>query len=100
LAGIGVVAVVATIAAGYIVLPAAAWAFVRLLTSLLNASVWFASALGSGEDGWTIARSVARAAARSLITPRASAVIAVLVLLGAASLFGLQRLLGAEEERK
>jgi hypothetical protein len=98
--GIGVVVVAATIVAGYIVLPAAAWGFLRLLTAILSACIWLASALVSGEDGWTIVRSVARAAALSLITPRVSGIIALLVLLGAASLYGLQRLLGIEEEEE
>lgn len=98
MAGMGVVAVVATVAAGYFVLPAVAWACVRSLTWTLNASVSFAAALGSGEDAWTIVTSVARAAARTLVTPKVSAAIALLVLLGAVALFGLQRLLGSEEE--
>jgi hypothetical protein len=100
LVGIGVIAIVAILAAGYIVLPAAAWGFVRLLTGILSASIWFASVLGSGEDSWTIASSVVSAGTQLFVTPRVSGILALLVLLGAASLFGLQRLLGTEEEKK
>jgi hypothetical protein len=98
LAGIGVIAVVATIAAGYVLLPLAVRGFVRLLTLTLNASVWFAAALGSGNDAWTIASAVGRAGASALVTPQISAIIAGLVLIGAVALFGLQRLLGTEED--
>lgn len=88
----------ATIAVAYFVLPLAVWASVRLLTLTLNAAVWFAAALGSGADVWTIVTAVGRAVAGTLVTPQASAIVAALVLIGALALFGLQRLLGSEEE--
>ena len=98
LAGIGIVSVVATIEAAYFLLPIAAWAFVRLLTLTLNGSVWLAAAFSSGTDGWTILATVGRAAAGALTTPQASGAIAALVVVGALALFGLQRLLGSEED--
>jgi hypothetical protein len=88
------------VAAGtaYFLLPVAAWAFVRALTVTLNGSVWVAAAIGSGADGWTIVRTVANAAGEALATPQASGGIAALVIVGALALFGLQRLLGSEED--
>jgi hypothetical protein len=88
----------AAIAAGYIALPLAAWAIVRLFTSTLNASVWFAAALSSGSDTWTIVTTIGRAAVGALTTPFATGIIAALVFIGAVALFGLQRLLGTEED--
>jgi hypothetical protein len=98
LAGIGVVAVTAIVATAYLVLPIAAWAFVRALTMTLNGCIWLAASISSGTDGWTIVQTVARAAAGTLITPQVSGAIVALVVLGAIALFGLQRLLGSEED--
>lgn len=98
LAGLAVVVVMTTIAAGYVVLPLAAWGFIRLLVATLNASIWFAAAISSGSDVWTIAGTIGRAAAGALTTPLASGVIVALVAVGALALFGLQRLLGTEED--
>ena len=86
------------VAAAYLVLPIAAWAFVRALTSTLNGSIWLAASISSGSDAWTILGTVGRAAAGTLGTPQASGIIALLVVVGALALFGLQRLLGSEEE--
>jgi ABC-type dipeptide/oligopeptide/nickel transport system permease subunit len=88
---------VATIAAGYFVLPIAVWAFVRALTLTLNAAVWCAAAIGSGTDTWTIVTTIIRAAAEALATPAASGIIGALVVVSAAAFFGIQRLLGSEE---
>ena len=86
------------IGAAYVVLPIAAWAFVHALTATLNGSVWLAAAIGSGADAWTIVRTVGNAAADTMATPQASGGIAVLVVVGALALFGLQRLLGSGED--
>src|SRR6476660_6673122 len=98
LAGIGVVAVVSTVAGAYLLLPAAVRLFVRSLMLVVNGSVWLAASLSSGTDGWTIATTVGRAAASTLSTPQVSGFIAVLVLVGGIAVYGLQRLLGTEEE--
>jgi hypothetical protein len=98
LAGIGVVAVLATVATAYLLLPIAAWAFVRALTITLNGCVWLAAAITSGADGWTIISTIARAAAGAFMTPQVSGTILALVAVGALALFGLQRLLGSEED--
>jgi hypothetical protein len=98
LAGIGVVAVVSTVAGAYLLLPTAVRLFVRSLMFIVNGSVWLAASLSSGTDGWTIATTVGRAAASTLGTPQVSGFIAVLVLVGGIAVYGLQRLLGSEEE--
>ena len=98
LAGIGIVAVVSTVALAYLLLPAAVRLFVRSLMATVNGSVWLAASLSSGTDGWTIATTVGRAAASALSTPQVSGLIAALVLVGGIALYGLQRLLGSEEE--
>ena len=92
------VAVTAIVATAYLVLPIAAWAFVRALTMTLNGCIWLAASISSGTDGWTIVQTVARAAAGTLVTPQVSGAIVALVVLGAIALFGLQRLLGSEED--
>ena len=57
-----------------------------------------AASIGSGSSTWTILTTVGRAAAAAIVTPRALAVIAGLVLVSVVALYGLQRLLGYEEE--
>jgi hypothetical protein len=89
---------VVAIGAGYVLLPIVAWGFVRALTLTLNGSVWLAAAIGSGADAWTIVKTVGNAAANAMATPQASGGIAALVVVGALALFGLQRLLGSEED--
>ena len=97
-AGIGLVLVTAFLAAGYVVLPTVAWIFVRGLTLTLNGSVWIAASLSSGVGAGTIVATMVRAAFAALATPAASGVVAGLILVGAVAMFGLQRLLGSEEE--
>jgi hypothetical protein len=97
LAGIAMTAIMAILAAAYLLLPAAAWLVVRTLTLTLNGCVWMAASLSSGADGWTIVTTIGRAAADAMTTPEASGVIAALVVVGALAIYGLQRLLGSEE---
>jgi hypothetical protein len=97
-AGVGIVVVAAIFAGGYVVLPTVAWGFVRGLTLALNGSVWIAASLSSGVDAGTIVATIVRAAFAALTTPAASGVVAGLILVGAVAMFGLQRLLGSEEE--
>jgi hypothetical protein len=96
--GVGMLLVTAILAAGYVVLPTMAWAFVRGLTLTLNGSVWVAASLSSGVGAGTIAATIVRAAFAALATPAASGLVAGLILVGAVAMFGLQRLLGSEEE--
>src|SRR5262249_13154922 len=98
LAGIGIVAVVSTVAGAYLLLPAAGRLVVRSLTLIVTGWVWLAGWLRWGTDGWTIATTVGRAAASVLSTPQVTGFVAVLVLVGGLAVYGLQRLLGSEEE--
>ena len=98
LAGIGVVAITAILAGGYLLLPIAGWAFVRALTMTLNGCIWLAASISSGTDAWTIVQTVGKAAAGAFVTPQVSGAIVLLVVVGALALFGLQRLLGSEED--
>jgi hypothetical protein len=98
LAGLAIVAVTAGIAAAFVVLPLIVQGFVRGVGAMVNASLWVATSIGSGTDVWTIAATVGQAAAAALVAPRALAGIAALVLVSAVALYGLQRLLGYEEE--
>jgi hypothetical protein len=85
-------------AAGYALLPLVVRAFIRGLELTVNACVWFAASLSAGADAWTILRTVGRAAGSALVSPRAFVVVGGLVLIGVLALYGLQRLLGSEEE--
>jgi hypothetical protein len=98
LAGVGIVTVVMTVAAAYFLLPFAAWAVVRMLTWTLNGSVEVAAAFGSGTDVWTIVTTLAWAVGRAVTTPQVSGAIALLLVVGGVAMFGLQRLLGSEED--
>ena len=96
----GVIAVAAILATAYLLLPMAAWAFVRGLTLTVNGCIWLAASISSGEDTWTIVRTMAGAVATTFVTPQVSGLIIALVVVGAVAIFGLQRLLGSEEESR
>jgi hypothetical protein len=64
----------------------------------VNASVWLAASLSAGADSWTILTTIGRAMGNALASPQAFMIIGGLVLAGAVALYGLQRLLGSEEE--
>lgn len=94
------VAIAATVATAYVLLPVAVWAFARVLTLTLNGCVWLAASISSGTDVWTILQTVGRATLGTLGTPQVSGVIAALIVVGALALFGLQRLLASEEDAR
>ena len=98
LAGLALVGVVIPIAAAFLLLPLMVQGFVRAINGTVNASLWVAASIGSGSSAWTIFTTVGRAAAAAIVTPRALAAIAGLVLVSVVALYGLQRLLGYEEE--
>jgi hypothetical protein len=98
LAAIAVVAVLTSLAAGPLVLPYVMWALVRGMDATLNSSVWFAATVGTGMDAWSITGTVGRAIGSTLLAPEALAIGGVLVAVAALALYGLQRLLGIEEE--
>lgn len=98
LAGAGLISVVASAAALYLLLPLVARAFVRALTLTVSGCVWLAASMSSGADPWTIAAAVLRAAGGALATRQASGALLGLVVLGALAFYWLQRLLGSDEE--
>lgn len=98
LTGFAIATVAAIAAAGYFLLPLVVRAFVRGLEITVNACVWFAGSLSAGADAWTILSTIGRAVGSVLTSPEAFAVAGGLVLAGALALYGLQRLLGSEEE--
>ena len=98
LAGLAIVGVVAPIAAAFLLLPLIVQGFVRAINGTVNASLWVAASLGSGSSAWSLFATVGRAGAAAIVSPRALAVIAGLVLVSVVALYGLQRLLGYEEE--
>jgi hypothetical protein len=98
LAGLAIVGVLATVAAVFLLMPLMVQGFVRAINGTVNASLWVAASLGSGTSAWTIVSTLGRAAAAAIVTPRALAAIAGLVLVSVVALYGLQRLLGYEEE--
>ena len=91
-------AITGILAGGYLLLPIAGWAFVRALTMTLNGCMWLAASISSGTDAWTIVQTIGRAAAGAFVTPQVSGGIVLLVVVGGLALFGLQRLLGSEED--
>jgi hypothetical protein len=97
-AGLWVLALVLSAAAAVFALPLAIRGIVRGLQLFLAGAVWLAASFGTGADASTIVLAVAGAAGRALLTTRALAVMGGLVLISALALYGLQRLLGLEEE--
>jgi hypothetical protein len=100
LTGFVIVSVAVFAAAVFLLLPLAARGFVRGLELTVNASVWLAASLSTGANAWTILKTVGQAVGAALISPQAFAVVGALVLVGGVALYGLQRLLGSEEESR
>src|SRR5688572_17516398 len=98
LAGLVLVALAASIAGVFILLPLAVWGFVRALQLAIDASVWVAASLSAGMDAWAIASAVIGTVAGAMATTEAFVVVLGLVGVGGAALFGLQRLLRGEQE--
>ena len=78
-------------------LPLLGRSFVRAIELLVAGCVWLATSIGVGVSIWDVLGTIARAGARGLTTPAASAGLAVLVLVGVVALYWLQRLLESEE---
>jgi hypothetical protein len=96
--GLIVLVTAAGVAAAVLLLPLAVRAFVRVLDFTLNGCLVLAALLSNGADGWTIVVTVGRAAGRGLMQTRALTVIGILIVVSALALYGLQRLLGSDEE--
>jgi hypothetical protein len=95
---VGTVAAVVVLGTAFLLLPLAVRAFFHAIVLMSDACVWFAGSLGAGVDMWTILATIGRSAGAALISGQALAVIGGLMLVGAIALYGLQRLLGSEEE--
>jgi hypothetical protein len=98
LTGFSIAAVTAIITAGFFLLPLVVRAFIRGIELTVSALVWFAASLSAGADAWTILSAVGRATGSALVSPQAFMVVGGLVLVGVLALYGLQRLLGSDEE--
>ena len=96
--GTVLIVVAASVAAGYLLLPLGVHWFIRALDLTLNGCIWVAAAFTNGTDVWTIFLTIGRAVGTTLLETRALTVLGVLVLVGAAAVYALQRLLGSEEE--
>lgn len=98
LAGIAIASIILASAAMWFLLPLGVRAFVRGLVLVVDGCVWFAASVSAGADAWTILGAIGRAAGTALVSTETFMIVGGLVLAGAAALFGLQRLLGSEEE--
>ena len=82
----------------FVLLPMLGRGFIRGLGLVVTGCVWLATSVGTGVSLWDVLWTIVRAAAGGLATPAASAMLAVLVLVGVVALYVLQRLLDKEEE--
>jgi len=98
LAGFGLLAVGLGVMTASLVLPLAVRGFVRAIELAMNACVWFATSLSVGMSLWSVLGVVGRSVAGMVNSRQASLAISVLVAIGALAAYGLQRLLGSEEE--
>lgn len=100
LVGLVLVALALVFAAGYLLLPVAVRMVISALDLAMSGGVWLIASAASGASTRTILLMIGRAAFLSLTSARALAILSGLVLVGAAALYVLQRLLGLEEEGK
>ena len=99
-AGLVLIAVVLMLAAGYLLLPLAVRMAIGGLDLAMSGTIWLVASANAGASATTILMTIGRAALRVFTSTRAVAILSGLVLLGAAALYGLQRLLGLEEEEE
>jgi hypothetical protein len=97
-AGLVVVGLSLSAAAVFALLPLLGRTLVRAVELLVAGCVWVATAISVGVSIWDVLGTIGRAAAGELATGAASVVLALLVLVGIAALYCLQRLLESEEE--
>lgn len=96
--GFAIIAATLAVAAAVLLLPLAVQGLLRVLDLALTGCIWLTTSLGSDADAWTIVTAIGRAAGRALMTTRVLAVVGALVLVSALALYGLQRILGTQEE--
>lgn len=98
LAGFGLLALASSVAAASLLLPLAIRILVRAMALALHACVWLAMSLSVGMSVWSVIEAIARNAAALMASREATALLTLLVLIGAVAAYGLQRILGAETE--
>lgn len=91
------IAVAGVVVSAALLAPAAVAVLVQVLQGLLRASLWLATSVVRGDSGWTIAAAVGRGVTTALSSPSAMGVAGGLLVVGAAALVGLQRLLDSEQ---
>ena len=97
-AGLALVTALVCVAAGFLLLPLAVQGLLRVLDLALTGFIWLTTSLGNDANAWSVLTVVGSAAANALLSTRVLAFVGVLVLVSALALYGLQRLLGTEEE--
>ena len=97
-AGLVIVGLSLIAVAVFVLLPLLGRTLVRAVELLVAGCVWVATAISVGVSIWDVLGTIGRAAAGELATAAASVVLALLVLVGIAALYLLQRLLESEEE--
>lgn len=98
LVGFALAALALMFAAGYLLLPVAVRMVISALDMAMSGGISIVASADSGASADAILLEIGRTALLALMSPRALAILSGLVLLGAAALYGLQRLLGLEEE--
>ena len=98
MAGLVVVGLALGATAVFVFLPFLAREFVRGVELLVTGCLWIVTSIGVGVSIWTVLATIGRAIGGAVATPMASVLFAVLVLVGVAALYWLQRLLESEEE--
>jgi hypothetical protein len=98
LAGLTAVATTIGIGAAFVLVPVLTRGLVAGLDLVLDGFISLTMSFDGDADVWTVLAAIGRSAANVLVTRRALAGLGTLVLLSSVALYGLQRLLGAEEE--
>jgi|SRR6476646_2232977 len=97
-AGLALAAVLLAVVAARSLIPLAAYAFMRSIELLMNGIVLFATSLSVGVSVGSILGTIGRNAAGLLSTRQGSLGLTLLMAVGAVAAYGLQRLLGSDEE--
>ena len=94
----GVLAIVSGGAAAILLLPFAARTLVRAIEAAVDGFVWVAMSLSAGMSLWSVLRRVVGTLAALMMSPAATIALAALVIVGVSAAYGLQKILGSEEE--
>jgi hypothetical protein len=100
LAGLALLTGVLSVLTAWLLVPIAAYAFVRMIELIVNGCVWFAMTLSVGVSMGSVLGTIGRNAAGLLKTREASLGLTLLMAVGALAAYGLQRLLGSDEESR